>query len=490
MITMTERINALVNSGIMTEKQFFEAEIRNWKQSKIRHNQVLGQRYYRGEHDILTRKRTVIGKDGLLQEVENLPNNRIIDNQYGKMVDQKTNYLLGKPFNIQTENERYEAALQGVFNKKFHRMLQNVGEASLNCGVAWVYVYYDENGEFKFKRFEPWEIIPYWKDAEHTALDCVVRVYDVGVYEGLQLKTVEKVEIYRETGVEYFDLRNGSLIENEGLPPTSYVVVEDESGQGKGYNWGRIPIIAFKYNDEETPLICKVKSIQDSINDMLSDFKNNMQEDSRNTILIIKNYDGENLADFRYNLAQFGAVKVKTIDGSEGGVDALQVEVNAENYKVILEIFKKALIENAMGFDAKDDRLSGNPNQMNIQSMYSDIDLDANGMETEYQASFEDLLYFVNAHLANTAQGDFEGVEVEIVFNRDMIMNEADVINSVKNSVGILSTETLVTNHPWVTDVQAEIERLDKEKQQAMDEYADAFPQGEGKPNEQPTSKV
>ena len=37
-----------------------------------------------------------------------------------------------------------------------------------------------------------------------------------------------------------------------------------------------------------------------------------------------------------------------------------------------------------MGYDAKDDRLSGNPNQMNIQSMYSDIDLDANDMETEF----------------------------------------------------------------------------------------------------------
>jgi SPP1 family phage portal protein len=151
------------------------------------------------------------------------------------------------------------------------------------------------------------------------------------------------------------------------LPTADYVVIDDESGQGKGYNWGRIPIIAFKCNDEETPLICKVKSLQDSINDMLSDFKNNMQEDSRNTILIITNYDGENLVDFRYNLAQFGAVKVKTIDGSAGGVEALQVEVNAENYKAILDLLKKALIENAMGFDAKDDRLSGNPNHWRIR---------------------------------------------------------------------------------------------------------------------------
>jgi SPP1 family phage portal protein len=192
--------------------------------------------------------------------------------------------------------------------------------------------------------------------------------------------------------------------------------------------------------------------------------------------LIIKNYDGENLAEFRHNLATFGAVKVKTIDGSAGGVEALQVEVNSENYKTILDLLKKAIIENAMGYDAKDDRLSGNPNQMNIQSMYSDVDLDANGMETEWQASFEDLLYFVNAHLANTGAGDFDGAKVEIIFNRDMIMNEADAIANVKNSVGILSTETLVAKHPWVTDVQGEIERLEKEKQEAMDAYADAFP--------------
>ena len=58
----------------------------------------------------------------------------------------------------------------------------------------------------------------------------------------------------------------------------------------------------------------------------------------------------------------------------DGGVKTLTVEVNAENYKSILEVFKKALIENARGYDAKDERMSGNPNQMNIQSMYSDID--------------------------------------------------------------------------------------------------------------------
>ena len=42
--------------------------------------------YYDGDHDVIHRKRTMIGEDGKLEVVENLPNNRIVDNQYAKMV--------------------------------------------------------------------------------------------------------------------------------------------------------------------------------------------------------------------------------------------------------------------------------------------------------------------------------------------------------------------------------------------------------------------
>ena len=86
---------------------------------------------------------------------------------------------------------------------------------------------------------------------------------------------------------------------------------------------------------------------------MLSDFENNMQEDARNTIIVLKNYDGTNLGEFRRNLATFGAVKVRYDGDTKGGVETLQITVNAENYKSIVEIFKKAMIENGMGFDAR-----------------------------------------------------------------------------------------------------------------------------------------
>lgn len=425
---------------------------------------LLGERYYEGEHDILHRKRQAIGEGGELEEVKNLPNNRIVDNQYKKMVDQKVNYFLGQPFAIQTGNDEYGEILKTIFNRKFLRLLKNVGENSLNCGLGWKFIYYDDNGEFTFRRFKPYEVIAGWADDERTRLDYAIRIYEVIDNSTRDEKVIRKVEVYHSEGISRFVFEDSRIKPDTEYPPIEpYFTIEND-----GYNWHRIPLIPFKYNTKEIPLVLNVKSLQDGLNTILSNFQNNMEEDSRNTILVIVNYDGENLGEFRKNLSTYGAVKVRNEEGrSGGGVNALQVEVNAENYKAILEIFKKAIIENAMGFDAKDDRMGSNANQMNIKSMYSDIDLDTNKMETEYQASFEDLLYFVNLHLANAGIGNFEGENVEIIFNRDMLMNEGDVIQNIRNSLGILSDETLVAQHPFVEDVAAELERKKAEKRAA-----------------------
>ena len=466
-----------VGDDRIADEKYVLDEIKNFQGSHRRLDMFNGEKYYAGMHDILGRQRTVIGENGTLEEVKNLPNNRIVDNQYKKMVDQKTNYLLGQPFTIRCENKTYEKVLKQIFNKKFQRLLKRVGEDSFNGGIGWIFVYYNDRGELTFKRFKPFEIIPGWADAEHTVLDYAIRIYEVIVYEGKQKKTVEKVEVYDDKGISYFEKTNSGNLKPAEPYFQNYFTITDDEGVNVGYNWTKIPLIPFKYNSKEIPLIKMVKSLQDGLNLIESNFQNAMEEDTRNTILVLKNYDGQNLGEFRKNLAQYGAVKVRTVDGADGDFTTLQIEVNSDNYKAILEIFKKAIIENAMGYDAKDDRLAGNPNQMNIQSMYSDIDLDANSMETEYQASFEELLWFVNCHLANNGLGDFEGEEAEIIFNRDILISEGEVIDNVNKSQD-LSLESRLAQHPWVDDVEAELERINKEKKEDMEQYGDAF----GKP--------
>ena len=455
----------------MTELEFFAQEIKLWKASRARVVQMKGEAYYSGKQDILHRKRTVIGSAGELVEVKNLPNNKVIDNQYALMVDQKVNYLVGKPFTVKCDNEQYCGALERVFSNGFRRKIKYVAEDALNCGICWVYPYYNKRGELAFRRIPAYEINPYWADDEHTELDCAVRLYRQEVYEGRERKFVERVEIFKKDGLwRYVFDDEGELIPDIELGEhENYLSVDTDAGT-EDYNWDRIPLIAFRTNKQELPLLTRVKSLQDGINAILSDFQNNMQEDPRNTILVLKNYDGENLAEFRQNLAALGAVKVR----GDGGVETLTIEVNSENYKSILEIFQKALIKNARGYDAKDDRMSGNPNQMNIQSMYSDIDLDANGMETEFQAAFGELLFFINAHLANSGQGSYED-KVEIVFNRDILINESEAIQNCKDSTGILSEETIVEQHPWVTDASAELKRIRKEREKTREDYPAAF---------------
>lgn len=476
-MSATARLGNILKQGAasrITDEQFIAMEIHRFKVSQRRKAMIDGERYYAGQHDILSRKRTVIGANGELEEVTNLPNNRIVDNQYKKMVDQKNNYLLGQPLSVQSDNEQYSKIVKQIFNKKFLRLMKNIGEDSLNNGIAWLFLYYDEHGEFTFKRFKPYEVIPGWADAEHTVLEYAIRVYEVIAYEGKTEKVIEKVEVYDDTGINYFELNNGNLKPCEPYHQ-DYFTMTDLEGVEQGYNWSKIPLIPFKYNGKEIPLIKMVKSLQDGLNLIESNFQNQMEEDARNTILVLVNYDGENLGEFRKNLATYGAVKVRTVDGAGGDLKTLQVEVNSENYKSILEIFKKAIIENAMGYDAKDDRMAGNPNQMNIQSMYSDIDLDANGMETEFQASMEELLWFINVHLFNIGMGDFEQEEIDIIFNRDILINESEVIDNCSKSSGLLSDETVVANHPWVDDPQAELDRIAEQKEKDMEQYGLAF---------------
>jgi SPP1 family phage portal protein len=434
-MTENDRINAIIaQNKPITLKEMAQRDIARFESSMNKRDMLTGERYYIGEHDILRRRRTVIGEGGKQVEVENLPNNRVVDNIYRVLVDQKVNYLLGKPVTVRCTDEARKERLARVFTRGFFRLLRNIGEDVLNCGIGWLYVYPGADGRPVFKRFKPYEVIPVWADSEHTRLEYAIRVYNVQCFEGKRERYRRYAELYTREGVRRYLLEGGILKEDGVLKPYADV-------NGRIVIFDRVPLIAFRSSSKEIPLIKSVKTLQDGLNSLISDFRNCMEEDVRNTVLVIKNYDGEDLGQFRRNLSVYGAVKVKTIDGSQGGVETLSININADNYKAIIDIFKKAIFENGRGYNTKDDRLSSNPNQMNIMSMYNDIDIDANGMETEFAASLEQLFELLEGEGA---------ADVEVVFNRSMIMNESEIIDNIIKSKGIVDDEILKSRHPWV----------------------------------------
>ena len=462
-------LNNIFSNGAnsqMTLEEIIQEEIKEWNSSQARQLMLDGQRYYEGDTDILKSKRMAIGEGGELEEVKNLANNKLVHQFARKLADQKVGYLLSKPLAIQTDNEQYKDILDSIFNKSFMKLLKNLGKDCINKGIAWAQIYYNEDGELRFKRLPSEEIIPLWKDSEHTKLDAIIRAYEVIVYEGHTKKTVTKVEYWDTEKVLRYVEYEGNLIPDVEVPEdTGHFSMIDGEGNKKPFAWSKVPFVYFKYNDEEQPLIKFVKSLVDDYDKQKSNNSNNL-EDLPNSIYVLKDYDGTNLGEFRKNMSLYRAVKVT----GDGGVETRNLEINVEAYKTHIEQDRKDIYEFGRGVDTQSDKFGNSPSGIALKFLYNDLDMDCNIIETEFQASLEYLLWFVNQHLINTKQGDYTNENVEFVFNRDTLINETDSISNCQNSVGIISDETIVANHPWAT--KDELEKIKKQKE----EYEKVYP--------------
>lgn len=482
--TETDRIIADIEANApMPIEKIIMMEIQEWEKSDERNWMIQGQRYYRGKNDILDRKRLVIGPDGKKVEAENLSNNKLVHLFLRKLTDQKVGYLLAKPISIQTKKGEYEKELSNVFDKAFARLLKNIGKEAINKGKSWLHVYYDEAGKFSVKVLPSEEIIPIWKDAAHTILDGLIRPYCVETFEGTDKKIVKKVEYWDKSGVRRYINNSGTLIPDDESPePLPHFKMVSGNSE-KAFNWKRVPFICFKYNDEEQPLIELIKTLIDEYDKKKSDNSNNL-EDMPESIIVLKNFDGTDLGEFRRNMSQFRAVKVRTDGSGGGGVDSLDIKIDVEAFKTHMEMTRKDIYEFGRGVDTQSQDFGNSPSGIALKFLYADLDMDANDIETEFQASLEQLLWFVDQHLQLSGKGDFFNEPVEFIFNRDIVINESDTITNAKNSVGIISDETIRANHPWVTDAAEETKRIEQEHKQDEDTYP-GLDQNKGKLDEQ-----
>lgn len=442
-------------------KSFSEDDLKRWLLGKLQKHDVKamqeGEDYYCDKQDILLKRRTAIGENGARVDIVNLPNTIIVDNQYAKLVDQKVGYLFSSLPDISAKSKSYQKKLVEFFDKRMMRTLSKVAKDSFNCGIGWVFVYPDETGaELKVKRLDPKAVIPVWEDSSREKLNAVIyRRTEISFEDGKET-TKEYVELYTDDGVMIFAHKEGNL---ELLDHVGYL----KSAHGE-WTWEKIPFVYFRYRDHEYNLLRRVKSLQDAINTILSNFGDMMLEDPRNTILILKGYDGTDLGDFRAQLAQYAAVKIVPEQGA--GLEALTVEVNHENYSTILKLLKEKLIENGRGLDAKNDKSGQQPNELNIKSMYSDIELDANLIELEFAASFEYLQYFLR-----TLWGVSQEEVATITFKRNIMVNERETVEMIRSSVGLVSDKTLRSKHPLVENPEEEEKRIEAQEEEKLEKY-------------------
>lgn len=437
--------------------------IEKFKYSGKREMMLEGERYYRVDNDIKDRR---ITKKVNGQRVEESwrANNKLAHATYKNQVDEKIAYLLSKPVTYKTSEDAgstYADRIKDILGKHFQYQLTQLGYEASNKGIGWLQVYVDAEGNLKTMVIPAEQCIPYWKDKTHTELDTMIRVYDTTVWEYTTEKTVTNVEVWTEDGVTFYRLEGQLLIYDYDRNMDAGGPVSHYRNGDIWQSWGMVPFIPFKNNQIEMPDIKFVKSLIDGYDQGRSEAANYVEE-VKNLIFVLKGYGGADLNEFMRDINEDRAIKVD--DSEDAGVDTITPQMDITALREHYEQLKRDIVEAGQSVNKDLDKFGAAPSGVALRFMYSGLDLKCNLMETEFKMGFEQLLYFVDLYLQLTGQGDFEKTEVELVFNRDMAVNESEQIQNCTSSRGTISDKTIIAHHPYVSDVEEEMKLLEEQK--------------------------
>lgn len=465
---------AVTESNTLTDGRVIYL-IENFMSSKKRKLMMEGERYYQVDNDIMDRKITK-KVNGHEEEETWKANNKLAHGKYKTQVDEKVAYLLTKPVTFKTETgeneEIYSKKIKDVLGKRFQYQLTQLGYEASNKGVGWLQVYVDENGDFKTMLIPSEQCIPYWKDRSHTELEAMIRVYDTTVWQYNQEKVVQNVEVWKADSVAYYRLEGSLLIYD-------YEKSEDMGGPIAHYKrgnewkvWGKVPFVPFKNNQIEMPDIKFVKSLIDAYDTGRSEAANYVEE-VKNLIFVLKGYGGEDLSEFMRKLNEDRAIPIDDVE--EGGVDTITPQMDITALREHYEQLNRDIVESGQSVNKDLDKFGSAPSGVALKFMYSGLDLKCNLLEAEFKNGFEMLMYFVDVYLQLTGQGSFENIGIELVFNRDMTVNESEQVQNCNNSKNVISDKTIIAHHPFVTNVEEEMKAIEEQREASAPEW-DAVP--------------
>lgn len=413
-----------------------------------------GVDYYFNNNDIKDRQ-IYYWKDGEKVIDETATNHRIPHGWHKLLVDQKANYLVGKPitFNPEevseededaTESEEFAEYVQDLLGDQFNDDIWELTKNSANKGVEWLHPYINSSGEFDYVVIDGREVIPIWETNKQNKLQAIIRYYLMMINGKERIRaeywTSEGKKVYQEN-------EEGSLTLIEEKTHFKY--------NGERRTWGKVPFIPFKNNEEMVSDLNNYKELIDDYNLNVSDLSNDLSS-LQEAIWVLKNYQGSSLSEFQDNLRKYKAMKT---DG-DGGAENITMDIPVKAKDSHLDRLEENIYTFGQGVNTKTDKFGNSPSGIALKFMYSLLDLKADKTERKFKRALKEFLWFVAVYLKYKEKESFDYNSLQIIFNKSMLINESEKIDSAQKSKGIISDETIAANHPWADDPKKEMERI------------------------------
>lgn len=512
-----DRINAKLSiEGKLNQSKIIKLILNDWSVDAKAKFMAVAERYYAGRHDIIEHdfRRSVVydkvpaeeSEDGKEHEVShtivnsNNSNMHNIHPFFRLLVDQKVGYIVGKPPTVSVEgDEAFETKITNITtDEEFSDMLNDWVKEASKKGVGWVHVYYDSDGSLHYDIVPANEVIPFYDSEHQRTLEVVVRFYTFDVVKDGQTTKRYKVEWWTPNDVTYYmEDENGEFLLDPAYSPNpaphwwNVTTVDGAEVKREEHSWGRVPFIPLHNNSEDTSDLggqdengqpCGIKSLIDAY-DMISSATTNDQIDLVSLYWVVRGFGGETAREIVKRLQMN---KVVSVSGGEAGdgVTAQQVTLPVADRCKWLDMLRHDIYHFGMGIDTSDEQLGNNPSGVALKFKYTQLDLKANPLILKLKRALKELFWFITQDINRRNNTEYDSSKIKVTINKTMIVNDAETINMIMQSRGLVPDKILLEKHPLVDDVNEAEKELEEQQQKQDERRAQIFGSYDVPPND------
>lgn len=372
------------------------------------------------------------------------PNNKIANAYASYITDTLTGYFIGEPISYTSADETLLQDLTMIFeyNDEADENAELAKNASI-YGVAYEMLYLSEEDKMiRFKALDPKTVIPIFDKTVEENLIAVIRYYDD--YDVVEDKTYTIIEVIDNAYVRRYKLG------------TSLTLLDEYQ-----HYFSLVPVAIFKNNEEQSGDFENVISLIDAYDKMESDSLNDF-EYFVDAYLALYGFtaDGDDVAQMKEN-------RVLLMDEGTSAEWLIKQtsDVYVENMKNRLDndIHKFAKCPNM-----SDENFASNASGVAIKFKLLGTENLVAIKERKFKRGIQQRLELMSAINSILREG-FDWRAIDIIFTRNIPSNDVDIANMVNSLKDLVSEETLLAQIPFVEDVQDELERLKKEREESKE---------------------
>lgn len=459
--------------------------------SKAKEKARIGQGYYNYKHDILKNRIFYIDDNDTIQEDHNASNVKIPHPFFTELVDQKVQYLLSNPVELEVEDETFKEYLKEYYDEDLQVFLQEVVEGSSLKGFEYAYARTNSEDKLCFQVSDALQTFTVYDELNEAKR--IVRYYDKDIYRDGKNITVTYAEVWDDKQVFYFvtgENKRFILDKNRELNPRPHILAKSEDGKLLKRSYDTIPFYRVANNKNETTDLEPVKALIDDY-DLMACFLSNNLQDFTDAIYVVKGFRGDDLSKLRQNIKAKKTVGV----GADGDVDIRTVEIPVEARKTKLEIDRQAIYKFGMGFDSTQIADStGNVTNVAIQSGYSLLNMKCNKAEVRLRALLSWMNEMIVADINRRYGAAYKASDITVNMERETMTDRKEnaEIEKIEAETKAVIIQTIIAAAPRLDDESVlklicEQYELDFEEVQLLleeQEYTTGLQEGTDPPEE------